>query len=147
MMKNCQVGLMINIINSIFENTLRLILLLSNSTTPLRQERLVYLDFITCYSKDFGFAESINGQNSSKKAEITLRRKKIKKALSELVIDGFVKPLDDENGRFFEITTIGKQFADSLSSDYGNKYRTISKAVLKQFSNKSEKELLDLILD
>lgn len=138
---------MISIINSIFENSLRMILLLSNSTIPMRQERLVYLDFITCYSKDFGFTESINGQNSSKKAEITLRRKKIKKALSELVIDGFIKPVDDQNGRFFEITPTGKQFADSLSSEYGNKYRSISKAVLNQFSSKTDKELLDLILD
>ena len=147
MTKNWKVGPMISIINSTFENSLRIILLLNNSDTPMRQERLVYLDFITCYSKDFGFAESINGKNSSKKSEITLRRKKIKNAISELVINGFVKPLDRQNGRFFEITSSGKLFADSLSSEYGNKYRAISKTVLYHFSNKTDKELLDLILD
>ena len=137
---------MINIFNSIFENSLRIILLLSNSPYEIRQERIVYLDFITCYSHDFGFSENINGNNSLKKAEITLRRSKLKKALHELVIDGFVRPIDKEEGNFFEITSDGKNFAEQLSSSYANKYRKISKSVIERFSNKTEKNLLDLIL-
>lgn len=141
------VGQMINIFNSTFENSLRVILLLINSPMDFRQERIVYLDFITCYSHDFGFSENINGNNSSKKAEITLRRSKIKKALHELVIDGFVEPIDKETGHFFKITSEGIHFAEQLSSDYAVKYREISKSVITNFSAKTDKELLDLILD
>ena len=147
MTKSWMDGQMTNIFNSTFENSLRIIILLSNSTTEIRQERIVYLDFITCYSHDFGFSENINGNNSSKKAEITLRRAKIKKALHELVVDGFVKPIDEESGHFFEITTEGKQFSEQLTSNYANKYREISKMVITQFSDKTDKDLLDLILD
>lgn len=141
------VGQMINIFNSTFENSLRVILLLSNCTMEIRQERIVYLDFITCYSHDFGFSENINGNNSSKKAEITLRRAKIKKALHELVVEGFVKPIDKDEGHFFEITIVGKQFSEQLSSNYAIKYRKISKSVITQFSDKTDKDLLDLIFD
>lgn len=141
------VGQMINIFNSTFENSLRVIILLSNSTAEMRQERIVYLDFITCYSHDFGFSENINGNNSSKKAEISLRRAKIEKALHELVVEGFVKPIDKDEGHFFEITIVGKQFSEQLSSNYANKYRKISKSVITQFSDKTDKDLLDLIFD
>lgn len=147
MIKNWMVGLMINIINSTFEYSLRILLILNNTKKPLRQERIVYLDFITCYSQDFGFTENINGQNSSKKAEIALRRKKIQKALSELVLDGLVKPIDSEYGRVFEITSSGRHFSEQITSEYGNKYRIISENVIHKFNNKTDKELLDLILD
>ena len=140
-------GQMTNIFNSTFENSLRIVILLSNCSIEIRQERIVYLDFITCYSHDFGFSENINGNNSSKKAEITLRRAKIKKALHELVVDGFIKPIDNESGHYFMITLEGKQFSEQLSSNYANKYRIISRSVITQFSDKTDKGLLDLILD
>ena len=147
MIKSWMAGQMTNIFNSTFENSLRIVILLSNCSIEIRQERIVYLDFITCYSHDFGFSENINGNNSSKKAEITLRRAKIKKALHELVVDGFIKPIDNESGHYFMITLEGKQFSEQLSSNYANKYRIISRSVITQFSDKTDKGLLDLILD
>lgn len=147
MIKSWMAGQMTNIFNSTFENSLRIVILLSNCSIEIRQERIVYLDFITCYSYDFGFSENINGNNSSKKAEITLRRAKIKKALHELVVDGFIKPIDNESGHYFMITLEGKQFSEQLSSNYANKYRIISRSVITQFSDKTDKGLLDLILD
>ncbi|MCF0241493.1 MAG: hypothetical protein HUK25_02595 [Treponema sp.] len=137
---------MINIINSTFENSLRIVLLLSKTPAALRQERIVYLDFITCYSKDFGFTENINGRNSVKKSELALRRKKIQKALQELVVDGFVCPKDTDEGLFYQITQDGRIYSEKLSSEYAGKYRIISESVISHFENNTDKELLDLIL-
>lgn len=133
--------------NSVFENSLRIMLLLNNTKFPLRQEKILYLDFITCYSKDFGFTENINGQNTSKKAELCLRRKNIQKALRSLVLDGFVKPIDKENGRYYIATSYGKIFSNQLSSNYGNRYKTISKNVIKKYIFSDDKSLLDFILN
>lgn len=135
------------IFNSTFEVTLRILLVLSGMKISLRQEQILYIDFLCCYSADYGLAEeNLNGKSNIKLAELALRRKKIRSALKQAVLDGFVVPFDADDGILYKISGKGENLAGQLNSTYANRYKNNVEIVNERFSEYSDKKLLDFVL-
>jgi hypothetical protein len=62
---------MAEIFNSIFELSLRALLVMKNAQRPLTEEEVVIADFIAVYGTDFGIADvNLHGDNSYKYCEL-----------------------------------------------------------------------------
>lgn len=131
------------VFNSTLENALRIILLLDAFDTPQNTDMLYAADFIVVYGRTFGIAdEDLNGDNQYKFSEFVSRRAMVQKALKELVLDGFVLPLEIDSGIVFQITADGKKYCSSLESDYAREYKSIAKKVVQFVSGKSERSVI-----
>lgn len=125
--------------NSIFEMELRVLLLLSeNSSSQYTVDRIVALDFITCYSADFSLPYgNLHGENNYKFGEMSNRRILTQEAVKQLVTKGFVAVAVD-NGYYFSISEQGQKYAKKLKSAYAKDYKTIAKAVIKKYRKDSD---------
>ena len=87
---------MTKIFNSTFENALRLVLLLDTFKTPQTLDMLYAVDFISVYGADFGISDTnLNGDNHYKFSEFASRREVVRLALKEMVLQGFIVPLQE----------------------------------------------------
>ncbi len=137
---------MLRVFNSTFENALRIVLLLDAFGTPQNTDMLYAADFIVVYGRTFGLAdEDLNGDNQYKFSEFVSRRSMVQKALKELVLDGFVAPLETSCGIDYQISEFGKKYCASLDSDYAKKYKAIAKTVVQYADGKSERTIISNI--
>lgn len=137
---------MLKIFNSTFENGLRLLILLNTFGSPQSADMLYAADFMVVYGKTFGIAgEDLNGDNQYKFSEFVSRRSMVQKALKEIVLTGYVMPLQVATGIKYNLTRIGKDYCESLSSDYAKEYRNISKSIVKYVSGRTARSLIDEI--
>ena len=129
--------------NSTFEMELRILLLLSESNgSQYTVDRIVALDFITCYSADFSLPYgNLHGENSYKFGEISNRRILTQEAVKQLVTKGFMAVTVDK-GYYFSISESGKNYAQKLKSAYAKDYKTIAKAVIKKYRKDSDEGIL-----
>ena len=132
--------------NSIFEMELRVALLLCvGETHPFSLERILAMDFISCYSKNFGFSNyNLHGDNSFMYGELSNRRGLIKEAIGPLVYRGIVEAKINR-GYLYQITDIGKNYISSLESEYSKEYRKIAEMIIKELDNYSDEELMRII--
>lgn len=138
---------MAKIINSVFEISMRLLLMLSIDKNQTRtMDSLVLADFITNYSKEFGIAESnLHGNNEFSFTEIASRRAIAREAIKSLVLDGLVAARSSKDGFQYEISAIGIAFCKSLTSDYAQEYLSYARNANEYMSEKTEAELLAII--
>ena len=137
---------MINLYNTTFEVSLRLIILLEAANKPLNIDKITYLDFISVYAKEFGLSdENLYGENHYKYGEISAKRRSITAALKRLVIDRFIKATVNSSGLVYSIDTIGKNYADSLDSEYAQENKTAVQFVFSSFGDMDEKEISSII--
>ena len=137
---------MINLYNTTFEVSLRLIILLKAANKPLNIDKITYLDFMSVYAKEFGLSDkNLNGENHYKYGEISAKRRSITAALKRLVIDRFVKATVNSSGLVYSIDVIGKNYADSLDSEYAQEYKTAVQFVFSSFGDMDEKEISSII--
>ena len=136
----------IKLFNSPFEMELRTVLLLSVArNTPFTVERILALDFITCYAADFGLPYvNLHGQNSLKYGEISNRRMLVQESVKSLVVKGLVSVTTDR-GYLFSISEEGKKFARKFTSSYAKDYKEISKVAVKKYKNDSDENILAMI--
>ena len=129
--------------NSTFEMELRILLLLSeSSSSQYTVDRIVALDFITCYSADFSLPYgNLHGENSYKFGEMSNRRISTQEAIKQLVTKGFITVAVDK-GYYFSISKQGQNYAKMLKSAYAKDYRTIAKAVIKKYRKDSDEGIL-----
>lgn len=100
-------------------------------------------DFIAAYGKTFGISdEDLNGDNQYKFSEFASRRGAVQNALKELVLDGLAKPYHVGSGIVFQITPKGKDFCQSLDSDYAREYSMTAKKAAEMANAKSERTLI-----
>ena len=120
--------------NSTFEMELRILLLLSESKgSQYTVDRIVALDFITCYSADFSLPYgNLHGVNNYKFGEMSNRRVQTQDAVKQLVTKGFITVAVDK-GYYFSISDQGQEYAKKLKSAYVKDYKTIAKAVIKKY--------------
>lgn len=133
----------VKLFNSPFEMELRTLLLLSeNGGVSFTVDRLVALDFISCYAADFSLPYgNLHGQNSYKYGEISNRRMLVQTDVKALVTKGLVEVKIDK-GYFFAINNLGKTYVKKLKSDYAKEYRTIAKATIKKYRKDSDEGIL-----
>lgn len=132
--------------NTPFELSLHILLLLDSVGGDFTLERITDFDFIAVYAPDFGFkAKSLNGDNGFAFSELTVKRKLMKAAIRDLVLDGLVAASDSMNGITYALTSTGITMSRSFESDYAIRYRKIINQVHRRYKNKSELELSSII--
>ncbi len=132
--------------NSIFENSLRMVLLLDLYDMPQSLDTLYAVDFISVYGESFGITESnLNGDNPYMFSEFASRREIVREALKMLVIYGIVLPLNLDSGVTYIITSDGEEYAEILTSYYAKEYkRSAAQAILK-YGNLTDVQLIKMI--
>ncbi len=133
-----------NLFNSTFEMELRVAVLLSEGAEQkFSVERILAMDFITCYAKEFRFSDSnLHGDNSYMYSELSNRRALIQDAVKPLVYRGIISAAVS-NGYLYQITDVGLNFVNSLESEYAKTYRMLAKDIVKEFGNMTDEELMN----
>lgn len=136
----------VKLFNSPFEMELRTLLLLSaDSKSAYTVDRIVALDFISCYAADFDIPHgNLHGQNNFKYGEISNRRMLVQEASKSLVTRGLINVIVDR-GYLFQISDEGNKYIKKLKSDYAKEYKTIAKAAIKKYRKDSDESILSVI--
>lgn len=135
------------IFNSVYETSMRLVLLLNTFDCLLSSEELFVFDFIATYGKEFGLTDvSLNGDSEFTLSKATLRRKRVMEAISYLVRNGYIMPIIAISETKYELTDKGNEFYKKISmSGYSEKYILTVELGKKELFYKGNKAL-DLIL-
>lgn len=137
-----------SVFNSVYETSMRLVLLLNTFDCPLSSEELFVFDFIATYGKEFGLTDvSLNGDSEFTLSKATLRRKRVIEAVSYLVRNGYITFIAEKNETKYELTKRGNGFYKKISqSGYSEKYILTVELGKKELFTKKNK-VLDLLLD
>ena len=137
-----------SVFNSIYETSMRLILLLFAFDAPLSSEELFVFDFVATYGKEFGLTDvSLNGDSEFTLSKATLRRKRVMESISYLVRNSYITLIAEENETKYELTERGKEFYKKISqSGYSEKYILAVELGKKELFTRKNK-VLDLLLD
>lgn len=108
--------------NSLKENIQRVLLnLLVNNQLSIN--RLIFLDFVSLYGKDFGITEiNLNGDGPYNLTEYTTKRTQLKDAVNYLVRNGFVHAEINDKKFVFRLSDKGFEYCNSFKSDYAIDY-------------------------
>ena len=124
--------------NTVFENSLRMLLLMDLYDMPQTLDMLYAVDFMTQYGKSFGVTnEELNGSNPFKFSEFTGRRDLIKESLRKLVLKGLVQPVETSKGMAYVISTEGEEYCAMLDSAFALKYKEYACRVIEMVGDKS----------
>ena len=137
-----------SVFNSVYETSMRLVLLLYNFEAPLTSEELFVYDFVATYGKEFGLTDvSLNGDSEFTLSKATLRRKRVMESISYLVRNGYITLIAGKNETKYELTERGNEFYKKISqSGYSEKYMLTVELGKKELFTKKNK-VLDLLLD
>lgn len=137
-----------SVFNSVYETSMRLVLLLFAFDAPLSSEELFVFDFVATYGKEFGLTDvSLNGDSEFTLSKATLRRKRVMEAISYLVRNGYITLIAEENETKYELTERGNEFYKKISqTGYSEKYILTVELGKKELFTKKNK-VLDLLLD
>lgn len=134
-----------SLFNSHFEMAVRILLLLDLIDEYLSADKILSLDFIICYSNDYGFeAPNLHGINMYKLSEMANRRKLVYNSIQSLVTKGLIRAKVDK-GYTFCITTSGIKIVDLLTSEYSREYRKIGMSIIEKYGDESEENLMKLL--
>ena len=132
--------------NSPFEMSLRITLLLAAAPKEeFSVDRIIGLDFISCYAADFNMPyANLHGDNGYRYGEIVGRRLLVQEAVKSLVTQGLIDVMVDR-GYLFSISKAGQKYAGSLETDYAQEYGTIAKAAVSKYKDNSDAGILATI--
>ena len=132
--------------NSAFEMSLRITLLLAAAPKEkFSVDRIIGLDFISCYAADFNMPyANLHGDNGYRYGEIVGRRLLVQEAVKSLVTQGLIDVMVDR-GYLFSISKAGQKYAGSLETDYAQEYGTIAKAAVSKYKDNSDAGILATI--
>ena len=134
------------IYNTNFEISMRILLLLNSFDYPLDLEEIKTIDILSTYSKQYGISDvNLHGDSTYSVSEISARHELINAALKHLTIQGQIKMISTEQGFVYEITDIGKTICNKMTSDYSKEYRNSVLSTKLFISDKSKKEIRNLI--
>ena len=137
---------MIGIFNSLFEISLRILMILYVTKDKMTIDRIVAMDFITVYGKDFGVSEeNLHGENNYRFSEYAARRHIMTQAIKELVIRNYIVPHANKKGFCYSISEDGKLFCESLNDEYANVYKSNLKRANTMFLNYSDRKIMQCI--
>lgn len=134
-------------IGSVFEQSIRYLMLMYTTGEPMSEDRISCLDFIATYAGDFGFDEkNLHGNSGYRFGEFASRAFNAKKALLDLAQRSLVHIEPTKQGCTYEITEDGTNFINELNSSYVGMYLDIADRVNFRFIKTSTKTLHDNIL-
>jgi len=137
---------MINVFNTSFEMSIRVLLILNSAKDPLSIDRIAAIDFITIYGKDFDISnENLHGNNSYRFSEFTSKREIATKALKELVLRKYVKVVCNKSGFSYKMTEVGEKYCESLNDEYASAFSINVQTAISKFENKSDRKIINFI--
>ena len=137
---------MIEIFNSSFEMSLRILIILNVVNERISLDRIVAMDFIAVYGKEFNVSEcNLHGDNEYRFSEYASRRPIMMQAIKELVLRNYIKPICNKRGFNYCISNRGKIFIKSLNDEYANVYKDNLKQVEMRFKGWSDRRLSKFI--
>ena len=126
------------VFDSIFENSLRILLLLNEFETEQNIDTIYVTDFISLYGNDFGISQkNLNGDNNYKFSEFASKRQLIQETLKYLVFKELVLVVSDDLGIKYKINEESKTYCETLDSDYANEYRINASKAIGYLNSKS----------
>ena len=138
---------MSKVFNTSFENSLRVLLLLSvDAQNAKNADMVTALDFIAVYGGCLGISDQdLHGENPYSFCEYSMRRRLIASALKDLVMRGLVNVEKQENGFCYKISADGQTIAKNLDSTYGDDYLIAVNSALSFANGKTERQILAYI--
>ena len=137
---------MSNPFNSVFETTLRILVLMEVFIKPKTVDMLCMADFVTTYGLCFGVSNhNINGENKFKFSELAARREKAGAALRDLCLMGLAISSAENDGINYSLTETGSKLASELDSAYAEGYRATAQRTVEILVKMDEQEVLNLI--
>lgn len=138
--------MMNKLFNSAFENSLRILLLLTEFNCGQSLDKIYASDFMVSYGATFGVSEvDLNGDNQFKFSEFASRREIVRLALKQLVLDGLVCPVNSVSGILYTITDTGRNYSATLESEYAKEYRSTARKIVEIVSDEPERTIIDRI--
>lgn len=137
-----------HIYNTVFEVSLRCILLLRECDYPLSSVKIAASDFMATYAKYFDNSQyNINGDGQFQLAEYTSRQKLVNSAIRQLVVKGFILPVESSDGFLYKLTENGYSWTTKLTSEYANEYQSIVRGMVSKIIELTDYELVNEIND
>ena len=138
---------MITVFNSDFEFSLRILQILNQTReTGLSIDRLIGIDFITVYGRDFGVSEyNLHGNNNFRFSELSCRRDLIKSSIKYLALNRLIQVEFDKDGYLYSISESGELFCSKLNNSYIDEYQRIVKQTLKYVADYSDRALANML--
>jgi hypothetical protein len=133
---------MSDVFNTTFEESLRILIILNIVKDKASVDKIAALDFISIYGEDFGVSDyNLHGDNNYRFSEYASKRTIISKAVKELVLNGYIKPLCNKSGFSYVITKNGANFCDDLNNDYADSFKTIAEKTISKYLDYSDRKL------
>ena len=137
---------MIDVFNSTFEISLRMLLVLKSVRTELSIDKILSFDYLATYGKEFGVSTyNLHGENNYRFSELSAKRNIMNAAVKDLVLKRYVIPCYSKKGFLYKISDIGITFCDSLNDVYATEYLSNISNVIKRFSNYTDIQLSSFI--
>lgn len=133
-------------IGSIFEMSLRIMLLLKETDEKLDEEQIGALDFAAVYAADFDVLdENLHGYGSYRYSEYLARKSVISTALRSLVLNGRIILYPSNSGYRYELSTKGKEQCAALKNEYADEYILAVNAVIQKYGiNNLQRLIVDI---
>ena len=138
--------MMNNIYNSYAEIKPRVLMILSLCEDIwIDADKIVALDFITTYSKEFGFFDkNLHGDSFYKYSELANRKESIYNAVRNLVLERMID-YNLSSGFKYKINVQGLDFIKMINCEYSINYRCIATVIVNQFGDKPSSVLIKKI--
>lgn len=121
-------------IGSVFELSLRILLLLNEVSERLDEEQIGAIDYAAVYAADFGILdENLHGYGNYRYGEYLARKPVVSTALRSLVLNGHVLLHSGNSGFSYSVSDEGKQKCAYLKDEYADEYILAVNAVLQEY--------------
>ena len=131
----------------IFELALRFLLFMYETGGKKTLGRLTVLDFMCIETANpDGYGTPLHGRNKFSFCEYVSNVKSAKDAILFLFKKNLVDYIQEEDGIFFYLTQQGKDKACLFHSDFARQYRVSAKKIAAQYSQCTERDILNAIL-
>ena len=137
---------MIDVFNSTFEISLRMLLVLEGVRHELSIDKILSFDYLATYGKEFGVSTcNLHGENNYRFSELAAKRNIMNVAVKDLVLKGYVIPCYSKKGFLYKISNNGVAFCNSLNDIYAAQYHANILNVIERFSKYTELQLSTFI--
>lgn len=136
------------VFNTIFENMLRILLLIDTMNVPANADRIAALDFICIYGKKCKVLDkNLHGDNKFGFSEFANKQRKITEAIKLSVRNSFVNVANTDQGFVYSISDRGKEVVKGIQSPYARSYVVGAKIVCRRFANYADDGIPQYISD
>lgn len=134
-------------LGSVFEQSLRYLLLLYEIEDKSNINRICMLDYIATYAADFDLeTTNLHGYSEYRFNEYASRSMTAFEALQELAYRNLIHVIPTNHGLQYAINDSGQTLCTSLISDYADEYLNIIDEVNETISSWSDKKIEDMIM-